>query len=70
MEGFLGGGPDISGAASPDGTGPGISGEAVLVASPALYNLSRMNKLETFILVAGIDESQESKKEFDGEGKI
>ena len=36
----------------------------------ALYNLSRMNKLETFILVAGIDESQESKKEFDGEGKI
>ena len=29
-----------------------------------------MNKLETFILVAGIDESQESKKEFDGEGKI
>ena len=47
MEGFLGGGPDISGgsspdgtgpdisgAASPDGTGPGISGEAVSVASP------------------------------------
>ena len=36
----------------------------------ALYNLSRMNKLETFILVAEIDESQEYKKEFDGEGKI
>ena len=36
MEGFLrGGGPDISGAASPDGTRPGISGEAVSVASPA-----------------------------------
>ena len=33
MEGFLGGGLDISGAASPDGTGPGISGEAVSVAS-------------------------------------
>ena len=28
MEGFLGGGPDISGAASPDGTGPDISGAA------------------------------------------
>ena len=36
----------------------------------ALYNLSRMNKLETFILVAGIDESQESKKEFDEKAKF
>ena len=29
-----------------------------------------MNKLETFILVAGIDESQESKKEFDEKAKF
>ena len=53
MEGFLGGGPDISGAASsdgtcpdisgassPDGTGPGISGEAVSVASPAGFGVA------------------------------
>ena len=40
MEGFLGGGPDISGAASPDWTGPGISGEAVLVASPAGFGVA------------------------------
>ena len=53
MEGFLGGGPDISGAASPDGTGPdisgaassdgtgpGISGEAVSVASLAGFGVA------------------------------
>ena len=53
MEGFLGGGldisgaaspdgtsPDISGAASPDGTGPGIFGEAVSVASPAGFGVA------------------------------
>ena len=53
MEGFLGGGPDISGAAWPDGTGPdisgasssdgtgpGISGEAVKVASPAGFGVA------------------------------
>ena len=53
MEGFLGGGPDISGAASPDGTGPdisgaaspdgtgpGISGEAGLVAAPAGFGVA------------------------------
>ena len=53
MEGFLGGGPDISGAASPngtgpdisgaaspDGTGPGISGKAVSVASPAGFGVA------------------------------